>query len=88
MLLASHGENFGISLVESLSVGRPVLTTNKVNIHNYISKYKAGFISSNTVNSFSNQLSLLENLSVAKQKIEPFIEKCFNENFNLVFRND
>ena len=88
MLLASHGENFGISLVESLSVGRPVLTTNKVNIHNYISKYKAGFISSNTVNSFSNQLSLLENLSDKKlNKISLNAEKCFNENFNLVLND-
>ena len=32
MLLASHGENFGVSLVESLSMSRPVITTNKVNI--------------------------------------------------------
>ena len=88
MLLASHGENFGISLVESLSVGRPVLTTNKVNIHNYISKYKAGFISSTTVNSFSDQLSLLENLSDKKlKKISLNAEKCFNENFNLVLND-
>ena len=38
MVLCSNGENFGVSLVESLSLGKPVLTTNKVNIYNKIKK--------------------------------------------------
>ena len=46
MLLASHGENFGVSLVESLSMSRPVITTNKVNILR-IEDSDAGFISNN-----------------------------------------
>ena len=49
MVLASHGENFGVSLVESLSLGKPVLTTNKVNIHKEILRDKAGFISKDNV---------------------------------------
>lgn len=84
MLLASHGENFGISLAESLSMGRPVLTTNKVNIHKIISKYNAGLISSNTVNSFSNQLYNFENLKNKKlMAMSVNAEKCFDINFNL-----
>ena len=84
MLLASHGENFGISLAESLSMGRPVLTTNKVNIHKIISKYNAGMISSNTVNSFSNQLYNFENLENNKLiAMSVNAEKCFDKNFNL-----
>ena len=38
MLLPSYGENFGISVVESLACSTPVLTTNKVNIYNDIIK--------------------------------------------------
>ena len=41
MVLASHGENFGVSLVESMSLSRPILTTNKVNIFNEIKNYKS-----------------------------------------------
>ena len=56
MVLASHGENFGVSLVESLSLNRLVITTNKVNIYKQILKYKAGLISNNNVNDFSKIL--------------------------------
>ena len=57
MLLSSHGENFGISLVESLSLSKPVITTNKVNISKRIMKYNAGIISKNNVaSSFSKSL--------------------------------
>jgi len=39
MVLPSHGENFGVALVESLSCSKPVLTTNKVNIYKEILKF-------------------------------------------------
>ena len=52
MLLPSHGENFGVSLVESMCFGKPVLTTNKVNISKEILKFKAGYISNDNVNSY------------------------------------
>jgi glycosyltransferase involved in cell wall biosynthesis len=84
MLLASQGENFGVSLAESLSMGRPVLTTKKVNIHKDISKYSAGLISSNTVNSFSRQLYNFENFESKKiHTMSLNAKKCFNKNFNL-----
>jgi len=43
MALISHTENFGISLAESLAMGVPVLTTNKVNIWREIVSGGAGF---------------------------------------------
>ena len=84
MVLCSNGENFGVSLVESLSLGKPVLTTSKVNIYDKIKKYNCGLISKNDSISFANILNeyfksnskTLENYS--KNSIE-----CFNKEFNL-----
>ena len=84
MLLSSHGENFGISLVESLCFGKPVITTNKVNIYKDILKYKAGFISKNNVNNFSKALQKFNSLTKKQTlKMSKNSYRCFNENFNL-----
>ena len=84
MVLSSHGENFGISLVEALSLGKPVITTNKVNISKDISIYKAGLISSNTVSGFSKNLLKFNNLSEKKRLImSKQATKCFNKKFNI-----
>ena len=43
-ILPSHGENFGVSIIESLYAKTPVICSNKVGISNYIKKYKAGMV--------------------------------------------
>ena len=84
MLLPSHGENFGVSLVESLSYGKPVITTNKVCIAKDILKFNAGFVSSNTVNGFCKAFNKYISLSKSlKKKMSNDSMKCFNSNFNL-----
>ena len=84
MLLSSHGENFGISLVEALSVSVPVITTDKVNISNEILNYKAGFISKNSVSSFSNNLLKFIQLDKRKKKkMSKQALKCFKKNFEI-----
>ena len=84
MVLCSNGENFGVSLVESLSLGKPVLTTNKVNIYNKIKKYKCGLISKNDSLSFSGILNQYFNFN--KKTLKNYSKnsiKCFNKEFNL-----
>ena len=89
MLLASHGENFGISVVESLSAGRPVLITNKVNIYRDILISQSGLISNNTIDSFSKKLLKFENLNKSEiTKMSKNSIKCFNKNFELSHKND
>ena len=68
MVLPSHGENFGVALVESLSCSKPVLTTNKVNIYNDILNFNAGFISKDNINSFAKILKKYNNLNSADLK--------------------
>ncbi len=89
MLLPSHGENFGVSLVESLSFSKPVLTTFKVNIYKDILNYKAGLVSKNTVNGFTKilkQFNKFDNRKINKYSNNSYI--CFKKNFNLESKNN
>ena len=89
MVLSSHGENFGVSLAESLSCSKPVLTTYKVNIYDHIIKYDAGLISKNTVPDFTKILEKFHKYNDLRLKI---ISKnsliCFNKEFNLNAKNN
>ena len=84
MVLSSHGENFGVSLAESLSCSRPVLTTDKVNIYREILNSRAGLISKNNVNSFYSILKKFNNLSKTNiKKMNLNSLNCFKKNFDL-----
>lgn len=48
-VLPSHQENFGISVVESLAAGRPVLISNQVNIWKEIADENVGLIEDDTL---------------------------------------
>jgi len=48
-VLSSHSENFGIAVVESLAVGRPVLISNQVNIWPEIESDGAGLVEDDTL---------------------------------------
>ena len=47
-ILPSHQENFGISVVEALSVGRPVLISNQVNIWPEVEADGVGLVDDDT----------------------------------------
>ena len=80
MVLSSHGENFGVSLVESLSCSRPILTTNKVNIYKEILKSKAGYVSKNNISGFYLILKKFYSLSMINiRKLNLNSQKCFKK---------
>lgn len=82
-ILPSHGENFGVSVVESLFTKTPVICSNKVGISNFVEKYEAGFIIKNNEQSLITTLKKILNLSnETKNKFRKNSFKCFNENFN------
>ena len=84
MLLASHGESLGVSLVESFSMGKPVLTTYKVNIARDIIKYNAGLISQDTTNGFSKILFKFDKLNKKElTKMSNNASYYFKEHFDL-----
>ena len=84
MILPSHGENFGVSLVEAMSLSKPVITTSKVNISDKILSSKSGIITSNNLNSFYKGIIRFLQFSKKQKKI---LSKnsylCFSKYFNL-----
>ena len=89
MLLSSHDENFGISVVESLGYGKPVLITYKVNIYKNILAYKAGYVANDNAESFSKIINKFENLNLNKIRLmSKNARNCFNENFDLLNKKD
>jgi len=89
MVLFSRGENFGVSIVESLSQGKPVLITNKINIYRKILNYNAGFVCRDKVLDVANTLKKFSNLDKSRlNQMSKKSYKCFNDNFNLNSNNN
>ncbi len=81
--LPTHQENFGLTLAESMSSKRPVITTNKTNIWKYIKNYKAGFVGDDNVVSLEKNIQKWLSLDQKEYKqmcINSF--KCFNQKFS------
>ena len=66
-VLSSHSENFGIAVVESLAVGRPVLISNRVNIWPEIESDGAGLVEDDTLEGTERLLRRWFNLPVAER---------------------
>jgi glycosyltransferase involved in cell wall biosynthesis len=85
MVLCSHDENYGISLIESLAYQKPVLTTYKVATYKKILAYEAGYVSRDDTKSFAKILNKFENLNLKRRKeMSKNAFNCFNENFNFL----
>jgi len=81
--LCSHQENFGLSIVESLALSIPVIITNKVNIFYEIKDYNAGFITDDTVTSFTNGLiNYLNTDNSTRSNMRNNAYICYVNNFN------
>ena len=84
--LTSHQENFGVSVVEALSSGLPVLITDKVNIFQTIKKYKSGFVNSDTIEGTIKSINKWKKNygnKLEKQRVYKNCIRCFKENFQI-----
>jgi glycosyltransferase involved in cell wall biosynthesis len=83
-ILPSHQENFGMSVVEALAVGLPVLVSNHVNIWREIEADRAGYIESDDL---TGTTRLIERwLSTSEQEREVMrtnARKCFAQRYQI-----
>ena len=57
--LTSHSENFAVVVIESLSVGTPVLVSNNVGLHTFVEKKNYGWVTSMSPELIANQLNVI-----------------------------
>jgi glycosyltransferase involved in cell wall biosynthesis len=83
-ILPSHTENFGIVVAESLAAGRPVLTTNKVNIWRQIAECRAGLIEDDTLEGTERLLrGWLEMSDEQREAMAARARPCFAAHFTM-----
>ena len=83
-VLPSHQENFGIAVVEALSVGTPVLITEKVNIFREIIDANAGLACADTVGGLRGMLSTWFAMDTEEKEVfSRNAVNCFYENYEI-----
>jgi len=67
-VLSSYSENFGMTVIEAMACGTPVVISNMVGIHREVKNNNAGIITENKVESLVDAMrSLLENRELSKK---------------------
>jgi len=83
-VLPSHQENFGVSVVEALACGCPVLISNKVNIWREIAAAQAGLVKNDDL---EGTLHLLESWLALDRTTHPIFaqnaQNCFENHFQM-----
>ncbi len=83
-VLPSHQENFGISVVEALSVGRPVLVSNQVNIWPEIEGHGVGLVDDDTLEGTERLLRRWFDLSPSEREtMAARARPCFFDRFEM-----
>jgi glycosyltransferase involved in cell wall biosynthesis len=84
-VLSSHSENFGIAVVESLAVGRPVLISNMVNIWPEIDSDGAGLVEEDTLEGTERLLRRWFDLQPAEREaMAARARPCFKRRFTMI----
>ncbi len=82
--LFSHQENFGVAVVEALACGRPVLISDRIAIHQEISKDGAGVVGADTTAGAAEALTRWRDLDETERAaMSTSAERCFRNRFEI-----
>jgi glycosyltransferase involved in cell wall biosynthesis len=85
LILPSHQENLGISVVEALAVGRPVLVSNQVNIWPEVTQDGAGLADDDTVEGTVRLLRRwFEMLPADRDEMAKRARRCFLARYSMI----
>jgi glycosyltransferase involved in cell wall biosynthesis len=83
-ILPSHQENFGVAAVEALSVGVPLLVSDKVNIWREIQADRAGIIAADNLQGTCESLQAFAEMSEEKKEaMRRRARICFEQRFEI-----
>ena len=83
-ILASHQENFGMSVVEALAGGLPVLISNRVNIWREIDADRAGYVESDNLEGTVRLIKRWITTSPAEREtMRANVRQCFARRFEI-----
>lgn len=81
-ILPSHQENFGISVIEALACGKPVLISKQVNINNELAQAQAAIIGDDTLNGIYEMLeSWMATPEAARRQMSLNARRCYEKQF-------
>lgn len=80
--LTSHNENFAVVVIEALSVGTPVIISNKVGLFKYVEERNFGSITDMTIENITEQLNQLHAETGKLQKINTEAPVKIKEEFD------
>ena len=83
-ILPSHQENFGMSVVEALAWGLPVLISNRVNIWREIDTDRAGYVEADDLTGTTRLIERWVHTSPAmRETMRSNARKCFSRRFEI-----
>ena len=83
MVLASHNENFANTVIESLSVGTPVLISEHVGLSDYVLNNKIGWVSKLDSESFADILLKINDNEAQRLQIAQTAPSIIRKDFHL-----